>query len=773
METPELLPEQNVIENLEHERLFGSRVDLYVNLNKCQILERVVQKATIQTIFDNDTWRTLSEFLKRNEAQELLDTLIKSKTRQRNFISRHGCYDFGQDLLEALYIDIRFREKIWQFLGKVLNKRVEEYTAAMSDSSQSETSILHQRFNALQTTFNLNEYKLRILMVIFLQQSNLLDLGDFSTTTYNNNKTQLIKKLSVAVGLTENQTLECFSGNSTIRSLVDEDLEIESACMDYLYGTSDQPLTERMWIRYEDEPLPWDYYGEIATNQGMVLRTMIESKPADTGLSILFYGKPGTGKTSFAATIGKVLGKEVYFIAQSTNMTSVSHYSANFRYAALAAAKQQLSSEQCILVVDECDDMIESQEADVMSSIFSMHMKRDGAEAKGQLNNVIDMNRHIVIWICNSQQEDISVSSRRRFDYSVHFDDMPFETRLHIWENSLKLHGCENMLPPETIAMLAKTYNINAGGVAISVKNASNICKKHPDKSFLSCVNEFLKSHCELMGIDYRAVDQHEPTRDYTLEGLNIHSGVSLEKIIKACRFFIDQQAFGSMCYHDTPRMNILLHGISGSGKTEFVKFLASKLNKKLKIKTAADLLGSLVGETEKNIVSAFTEARQNNEILFFDEGDSLLYPRNMADRSWEITQVNTLLSEMENFNGIFVISTNFIQRLDGAVLRRFTFRIHFDYLKDDGKIMFYNTYFKHLNIPELSEKEKKELCGIQKLTPSDFRNVRQQFFYLDRSDLTNAAIIAALREETLSRDSQNSYKNLGEERHVIGFDAK
>lgn len=758
------------IESLEHERLFGSDVDLFCNLNKCRILERIAQKEPLQNIYDDDVWDTFSTFIKQSEIRTLIDNLIKGKVQQRRFISQ-SCHSTSFDnIMGALYQEVSYRKRIWRFLKEIMNKRIEEYTLAMSDNSHA-VSIFQRRIEELQSMLKLNEHETRILTVLFFQQSNMLDLGDFSPQSFGN-KTQFIKKLSVVTGLTEQQILDCFEQNAPIHmyNLLDDDLDITNMFMDFLFGTNNQPLIERMWNRYEGDALSMDCYSENIRKQGKTIMEMIESKSPDTGLSILLYGEPGTGKTNIAISLGRSLGKDVYFIAQSINSesNSATRYSANFRYAALTSARQQLPPDKCILVVDECDDMIESLES---FGLFGLYNMKNSGEAKGQLNNVLDMNRHTIIWICNSHQDSISISSRRRFDYSMHFDSLPPESRVHIWENCLKKYGCEKSLTPDHIAMLAKTFNVNAGGISNAVKNASAICKKYPQKDFSSYLMEFLNVHCELMNINQSENAHKEPARDYTLDGLNIHSNLTPQQLLDACRNFLNVQSNHVQNDRDCPRMNILLHGVPGSGKTEFVKYAACTLHMKLKIMTAADLLNAYVGETEKSIVQAFANAQKNHEILFFDEGDSLLYPRNMADRSWEISQVNTLLAEMEKFNGIFIISTNFIQRLDSAVLRRFTFRLHFDYLENDGKLKFFNTYFKHMNLPALTAKETDKLYSIPRLTPSDFRNVRQQFFYLSESDLTNAKLIDMLMQETNSRDSQGNYKNLGETKHVIGFD--
>jgi len=239
----------------------------------------------------------------------------------------------------------------------------------------------------------------------------------------------------------------------------------------------------------------------------------------------------------------------------------------------------------------------------------------------------------------------------------------------------------------------------------------------------------------------------------YSLAGLNIQGKIPLEKIVAAVRKFKEGKKNPKV---DTPRLNILLSGAPGSGKTAFVKYLAEEVGMPLRTVRASDLLCRYSGETEKRIAEAFREARENGEMLFLDEVDSFVQDRTGAMRSWEVTQVNELLQHMETFGGVMVGATNFLDNLDKAVLRRFTYKLKLDFLTDEGKGIFFERYFS----TPLTAEEKIRLNAISNLTPGDFRTVREELFYLSDKE-TNAERLEALEAESAAK---------GRERARIGF---
>jgi SpoVK/Ycf46/Vps4 family AAA+-type ATPase len=105
------------------------------------------------------------------------------------------------------------------------------------------------------------------------------------------------------------------------------------------------------------------------------------------------------------------------------------------------------------------------------------------------------------------------------------------------------------------------------------------------------------------------------------------------------------------------------------------------------------------VGETEKNIKNTFAEAEREQAILVFDEADSFLFNREMAQRSWEVSFVNEFLTRMGRYQGILVCTTNRMTGLDSASIRRFNHKIGFDCLMPGGNAIFYQKFLAHLTV--------------------------------------------------------------------------
>ena len=165
-------------------------------------------------------------------------------------------------------------------------------------------------------------------------------------------------------------------------------------------------------------------------------------------------------------------------------------------------------------------------------------------------------------------------------------------------------------------------------------------------------------------------------------------------------------------------QFSLCLYGASGTGKSAYGEYLGKELSMPVVKKKCSDLLSMWVGGTEKNIAAAFEEGKENQAVLILDEADSFLQDRSNAVRSWEVTQVNEMLTQMENYPYPFICTTNLMDSLDKASLRRFTFKVSYNYMTPEQSSLAFKHFFSHSNI---------DLSHLNSLTPGDFVVVKQK----------------------------------------------
>ena len=167
---------------------------------------------------------------------------------------------------------------------------------------------------------------------------------------------------------------------------------------------------------------------------------------------------------------------------------------------------------------------------------------------------------------------------------------------------------------------------------------------------------------------------------------------------------------------------SLLLYGVSGSGKSYYAEYLGQELKMQVIKKKASDLESCYVGETEQNISRAFYEAKQQKAILVIDEGDHFIAERKHDNRSWENSRTEEMLQQIEEHPYPVIFTTNLIQNIDKAAMRRFTYKTEFKYLTDEQVKIAWQDYFPNAALP-------KEI-HLSKLCPGDFATVlkRAQF---------------------------------------------
>lgn len=129
--------------------------------------------------------------------------------------------------------------------------------------------------------------------------------------------------------------------------------------------------------------------------------------------------------------------------------------------------------------------------------------------------------------------------------------------------------------------------------------------------------------------------------------------------------------------------VTIICSGPPGTGKSMSAQVLAKELNLELYRIDLSQVISKYIGETEKKLEKIFEEAKTSNAILFFDEGDSLFGKRTsvkQANDRYANIETSYLLQKIEEYEGVSIITTNLLENIDKAFLRRMQFIINFPF---------------------------------------------------------------------------------------------
>ena len=619
-----------------------------------------------------------------------------------------------------------------KFLQSALNRKLESKLAAVLKKP----TVAQTRLNQLESVFHLNPVEAEVLIFYHIIESEetfhqafsngRLDMSEPTKSVRSYCRFFDISAKALQKALSAKGVLNAgglISNRSSSRTI--ERIKITPFIHSYLAGLTDETLESAFFGKSNK--------ADAQANLGLAdfpipepnKKVFVEFLKSGLSANLLLYGKPGTGKTEFAKTIASEAGLQAFFLTQAAENGKED---LDFRKTALVAAQRIFTKSIGVLIVDECDPIVNT-----LNGLFDCEKKTD---EKSWINAYLETSKLKIIWISN-RVNGIDDSTKRRFSYNQEFKSPARKQRLRAWQIQVEKQKAK-FLTETDVDQLSRKYTMSPGIMELSLRSTMGLAgKKETQATKLGRLSNILDQQQEFCVGERRSLA--DITSTYDLSHLNMN--VAADKLIENTKMFLNL-AGKTASASEFPNYNLLLAGPPGTGKTEFIKYLSDQVGCELLVKRASDLTSAYVGESEKNIAKAFSEAESTNAILFLDEADSLFINRANAFRSYEVSQTNELLTQMENFKGVLACATNLMENLDTAVMRRFAVKAQFDYMTPDSVVKAFNEAFTKLLGRALEPDEQVDVKSLKKVSLGDFKVVRQKFMfdkYASFSDLLAA----------------------------------
>lgn len=646
----------------------------------------------------------------------------------KQFITQHG---FSSHMLaDFLHLShehpFSLSQQDQDSLLKILRK---QYQDAEQHNLLSQSSIFQTAVSRFASRIGLNSAEKSILeFTLQLHQERLLDdvtewLGPLTSS-------KVYRTLAMLLDITETEVREALGPTSTLTKTGLVNLEMNGAHLlrnklepfsptlaERLYAgeTSPARLLQGMINFCGPAHLKLENYAHIpAVN---ILRQWLHHALSThrIGVNILIHGQPGSGKSQLCRLVANELQTPLYEVTSENE--SLRPISGSRRLRAWRAAQRLFIDERAIILLDEAEDVFVESPGINNSNPLPL--------AKAWINRLLEENVVPSLWVAN----DIGCMDPaivRRFDMVIEFNAPPRHQRAEIIQEA-----CSEILVPSALSQLTEAPYLAPAVInrAVSVLEGigDKLSKEKRPETLMYLINNTLKAQ------GHKPIKHHVAAQTPAIyDTAFINSDNPLDEIGKALKLGHSAR--------------FCLYGPPGTGKTAWAYWLAKQLDRGVIERKASQLFGRYVGESEQNIAALFEQAQHDNAILLIDEIDSFLSARDEFQHYWQVSSTNEMLSQMAQFEGVLIATTNRFDVLDDAALRRFDLKVRFNYLCDDQAVALLNLYSRELQLDEPLPAEINEISKLDYLTPGDFALVARQHQLKPMSSVK--AFVAALKTE-------------------------
>lgn len=190
--------------------------------------------------------------------------------------------------------------------------------------------------------------------------------------------------------------------------------------------------------------------------------------------------------------------------------------------------------------------------------------------------------------------------------------------------------------------------------------------------------------------------------------------------------------------------VRMLFYGPPGTGKTLSAEVLASALGTDLMVVDLSRLVSKWIGETEKNLAEVFLAAERSRSVLLIDEADALFGKRTeVSDAHDRYANLETayLLTRIEAYDGLCVLSSNLRNNIDNAFMRRLEFVVEYSRPSRRERLRLWEAHIP-ATAPLAEDVNLNELASFYTIVGGLIKNAA-----------VAAAFLAAEEDSPISRD--------------------